>query len=76
MSCAQAQDLVASRGAITLSTGEHTYARYAATAEFCSLGEYAYRRSAPTRDTPNCPLGYVCKTDTPLFNDGFDIRGQ
>ncbi len=61
MSCNQAIALVASRGAIVLSTGRNTYDRFVAGDRFCLPGEYAYRAWAPTRDG-NCPVGYTCKT--------------
>ena len=70
MTCNQAIGVVASRGAIVLSTGRHTYDRFVAGDAFCLPGEFAYRAWAPTRDG-NCPLGYTCKTpwqdDFPFF---------
>lgn len=76
MSCGEAAGLVASRGAVVLSTGRNTYDRFVASAGFCELGEFAYRGVAPTQDAEQCRLGYVCKNQTPLFNDGFDIPGR
>ena len=61
MTCNQAIALVASRGAVVLSTGRHTYDRFVAGDGFCLPGEYAYRAWAPTRDG-NCPIGYTCRT--------------
>jgi hypothetical protein len=78
MSCDEANDLVASRGAVVLSTGRHTFNRFVASAGFCSYGEYAYDGWAPTSDGRRCRIGYICKKDTPLFDDGslFDIPGR
>ena len=60
MSCRQATALVASRGAVVLSTGRHTYDRFVARPGFCLFGEYADRAWAPTRDG-RCVVGYTCK---------------
>ena len=51
MSCQQAQSLVASRGAVVLSTGRYTYDRFVASRGYCAVGEYAYNGFAPTRDS-------------------------
>src|SRR5688572_7911596 len=64
MSCAQASALVASRGAILLSTGRHTYDRFVAGRRFCSLGEYADPAWAPTA-SGQCRLGYICRPGKP-----------
>jgi hypothetical protein len=60
LTCANAAALVASRGAIVLTTGEHTYDRFVVHNGFCSLGEVAQRAYAPTLDAPRCPIGYTC----------------
>ena len=65
MSCAEAQGVVASQGAIVLSTGRHTYDRFVATPGFCLLGEWAEPRTAPTADARQCRLGYVCQSGSP-----------
>jgi hypothetical protein len=75
MTCDQAAGLVASQGAVVLSTGRHRFDRYVSSPGYCMLGEFAYDGWAPTRDTPQCRLGYTCEKDTPLFEDGFSIRG-
>lgn len=69
MSCAQARGLVAAQGAIVLSTGRHTYDRFVATPGFCSFGEWARPATAPTADTAQCPLGYVCQSGDPPWGD-------
>ncbi len=71
MSCGQARGIVFSQGAIVLSTGGHTYDRFVAAPGFCSLGEWARPATAPTTDTADCPLGYVCQSgDPPWERDG------
>ena len=70
MSCAEAQRLVASAGAILLSTGPHTFERYVASDRFCLPDQYSEYATAPTADTGNCPIGYVCRQrDTWFFAD-------
>jgi hypothetical protein len=69
MSCNQAQELVASRGAVVLSTGRYTFNRFVASHAYCLFGEHAERASAPTRDRRSCPLGYVCKSGSPFWMD-------
>jgi hypothetical protein len=78
MSCDEAYGLVASRGAVVLSTGRHTFDRFVASAGFCAYGEYAYEGVAPTADAESCRIGYVCKKQTPLFESDtlFDLPGR
>jgi hypothetical protein len=75
MSCGQARSLVASQGAVVMSTGAHTYDRFVAAPNFCMLGEYAYYAYAPTSDARSCRLGFVCKPGRPLFDDYDDDMG-
>lgn len=72
MTCRQAQALVASRGAVVLSTGTYTYDRFVAHGGYCALGEYADNGFAPTRDTRQCRVGYVCKSGEPPWEDFFE----
>jgi len=69
MSCSEAQNVVASRGAIVLSTGQYTYDRFVAAPGFCSLGEWARPATAPTADTRSCRLGYTCQAGEPPWDD-------
>ncbi|MFN3890507.1 MAG: hypothetical protein ACK4MV_08925 [Beijerinckiaceae bacterium] len=61
MSCAQAQGLVASRGAIVLSTGQFTYDRFVSNQTFCTPEEELIPTWAPTRDNPQCMVGFRCE---------------
>jgi hypothetical protein len=70
MTCQQAQNMVASRGAVVMSTGQHTYDRFVANPGFCEVAEWAYTATAPTKDTRSCRLGYVCKSTPPIWYDG------
>jgi hypothetical protein len=60
MTCAQAAGLVASRGAIVLGTGGHTYDRFVHHRGFCLITETTKPAWVPTRDTPQCFVGYTC----------------
>lgn len=61
MTCGQAQGLVASRGAVVLNTSPTTYERFVASRAFCQFNEMIQPMWAPTRDTPQCPIGYRCR---------------
>ncbi|MBB3019555.1 hypothetical protein FHR70_002620 [Microvirga lupini] len=60
MSCAQAQNLVASQRAVVLNTGPLTYDRYVGSYGFCMAGETLDPAWVPTADTAQCPIGYRC----------------
>jgi hypothetical protein len=63
MSCGEARAIVATHGAIVLSTGPHLYNRYVARPGFCNLGNWAERANVPTADVKQCQLGYICQSD-------------
>jgi hypothetical protein len=71
MTCAQAIGLVASQGAVVLTTGPHTYDRFVANGGFCLPGEAPLRAFVPTSDASKCPVGYLCREP---FWDMFDDR--
>lgn len=73
MTCRQAQNLLGSRGAVVMSTGQHTYERFVVSGRYCEVAEWAYTAYAPTSDARNCPMGYVCKSTPPLE---YDRRGN
>jgi hypothetical protein len=60
MSCYGARELVASQGAVVLSTGPTTYDRYVAAATQCVRGETLDHAWVPTADTAQCLIGYRC----------------
>jgi hypothetical protein len=60
MSCSQARALVASRGAIVLGTGGQTYDRFVRDRSFCEITEATQRAFVPSRDTPECFVGFRC----------------
>lgn len=66
MTCAQAAGLVASSGAIVLGTGGSTYDRFVRDRRFCLITEGTEPVWVPSRDTPQCFVGYRCKEAEPL----------
>jgi hypothetical protein len=69
MTCNQARQLVASRGAVVLGTGTYTYDRYVRDLRFCEINETIQPGYVPTRDTPQCPVGYLCRDPDYWFDD-------
>jgi hypothetical protein len=69
MSCAQVRSVVASQGAIVMSTGRHTFERLVASPGYCEFGEYALNAWVPTRDARSCQVGYRCDTVPPIWVD-------
>lgn len=61
MACRQAQGTVARAGGIVLGTGGATYDRFVRDRGFCEVTEITTRAFVPTRDTPQCFVGYRCK---------------
>ncbi len=70
MSCRQAASVVASAGAIVLSTGRHTYERFVAGPGFCEVDMWADHAWAPTRDARSCRVGYVCRHRPAPWEEG------
>jgi hypothetical protein len=64
-SCAANREIVAANGAIVLGTGGHTYDRFVRHRGFCQFDEYADPAWVPARDTPQCFVGYRCKSGSP-----------
>ncbi|MGU3537107.1 hypothetical protein [Methylobacterium sp. A54F] len=67
MTCQEAMDLVRREGSVTLSLGRAPPERFVRDRSFCELTEIAELRFVPTRDNPECPIGYRCKE--PAFED-------
>jgi len=60
--CSQAQRIVFANGAAVLGTGTYTYDRYVRDRSFCEINEYIEPAWVPARDTPQCPVGYICRS--------------
>lgn len=61
MSCAQAQAFIQQNGAVVMSTGPYTYSRFVADRRYCPHYEILKPNYGPTRDNPQCPVGYRCE---------------
>jgi hypothetical protein len=62
LTCSQARQIVLGQGAVVLGTGGYTYDRYVRDWGFCQIDEYAEAAAVPTRDTPQCFVGYRCRS--------------
>lgn len=67
MVCADAMALVKAKGAILLGTGGEAMERFVRDRGQCEISEIAELRFVPTRDNPQCPIGYRCRE--PEFSD-------
>ena len=65
-SCRAAATLVARNGAVVLGTGPDLYDRYVVNESFCPIGYYARPAFLPTRDNPQCNVGYYCSGMSPF----------
>lgn len=69
LTCGQAQQVVLSRGAAVLGTGGYTYDRFVRDRSFCEFNEMIEPAFVPSRDTPQCPIGYRCRDADYFFDD-------
>ncbi len=61
MPCAEVISLVKREGEVQLSTGGGAAERIVRDRSACDILEIAELRFLPTRDNPQCPVGYRCK---------------
>ena len=66
LTCAAASALVRQQGALLFDTSATTFDRYVRDASFCVLGTRPKPAWIPTRDTPQCMVGYSCEPDSPV----------
>ena len=68
MTCQAARQMVASRGAVVLSTDRFAYDRYVSSGQYCVVGETTEPAWVPTADTLQCLVGYRCReSDLEVF---------
>lgn len=60
LTCAQVAQLVARKGAVVIGTSPTTYDRYVRDRGFCPYDQDVNPEWVPTRDTPQCFVGYTC----------------
>lgn len=70
MTCPEAQAVVSRNRGIVLGTGGATYDRFVRDRGACEVTEITIPAYAPTRDTPDCFIGYRCRE--PGRGDRFD----
>ena len=63
ITCEQASDLVATKHAIILSTGQFTFDRYVDSQGQCELSEQTKPAWVATSDSSSCFIGYTCEQD-------------
>ena len=61
ITCADAMALVKRGGDVTIAVGNAPPERLVRDRSFCDLSEIAELRLVPTRDNPQCPIGYRCR---------------
>ena len=69
MTCRQALGLVTARGALVLGTGGYTYDRFVHHRGFCLRTETTEPAWVPTRDNPQCFVGYRCREGDPWLDN-------
>lgn len=67
LTCADAMALVKGKGSVLISPGGGVAERFVRDRGQCNLTEIAELRFVPTRDNPECPIGYRCRE--PGFGD-------
>ncbi|ADZ69743.1 hypothetical protein [Polymorphum gilvum] len=60
LTCAEARDLLARHGRLTMNTGPRTYEQFVATGAWCLPAQVAVPAVTATRDTPACDIGWSC----------------
>ncbi|MGU3494783.1 hypothetical protein ACLBXM_12135 [Xanthobacteraceae bacterium A53D] len=60
MTCQQAANMVARSGGIVMNTSPTTFDRYVSDLRSCMVGESLKPAFEPTRDNPQCFIGYTC----------------
>ncbi|MFG1477931.1 hypothetical protein V5F53_04605 [Xanthobacter sp. V4C-4] len=60
LSCAQAAALIQGKGAVVLATSPTLYDRYVRDLSFCMYDQQLKPEWVPTRDNPQCFVGYTC----------------
>jgi hypothetical protein len=67
MACIDVRELVFGKGAVVITTGERTFARFVESQLFCQpVAEISTPAFVETRDNPECWIGYVCRNRSDL----------
>ncbi|MBO6541165.1 MAG: hypothetical protein JJ969_17410 [Rhizobiaceae bacterium] len=68
MTCHQTQSLIKQEGAVVITTGTHTYARFVASNRYCFYPEVRRPTYISTKDANQCPVSH-CERPIKLFDD-------
>ena len=69
MSCAAARELVFQQGAVVMTTGKYTFARFVESQFHCQpVDEISRPAFVKTRDNPECWIGYTCENRSDFFS--------
>lgn len=71
LDCQSIQSLIAQRGAVVLTTGQHTYDRYVADRRFCFRPDVPQLTTIRTANAEQCPV-YRCGQPLGPFSDWRD----
>jgi len=67
MTCAAAAGIVNQQGEVVLGTGGDRFDRFVRAEGLCPTGLYGRPAFEPTRDNPQCLIGYYCTGTPPFF---------
>lgn len=67
IACAEAMGVVKRGGDVMIAVGAGQPERVVRDRSYCDVSEIAELRFVPTRDNPQCPIGYRCRE--PGFED-------
>ena len=70
MTCRQAQQMVAKRGAVVMTTGRFTYERFVSHSGYCDYFERAASAWTKTKDNSKCRIGFTCEQRIDNFGLG------
>jgi hypothetical protein len=70
MTCRQAKSVLSTNGALVMGTGGFTYDRFVRDRSFCEPTQLTKNAFVPTRDNPECLVGYRC------YEPGRDTFGE
>lgn len=61
IACAEAMEAVRRGGDVTIAIGTGRPERIVRDRSYCDFSDIAELRLVPTRDNPQCPIGYRCR---------------
>ena len=71
LTCTAAKARVLQQGAVLFDTSPTTFDRFVRDHSFCVLGEVTQPAWVPTKDNPQCMIGYTCVPPMPRMPSRF-----